>query len=154
MPINLLSVGGGITTITTASSASNFTVTIPAATGSVITTAPGANGNVLTSNGSAWVSSTPAAAAGVAKAWAQYTPSSGSIAGSKNVSSVSSGIPWTVNWASAFPNANYAVVVGNGNASGDSFARAAFISAINTGSVSFNTPQNYPLVQCVAAFND
>lgn len=39
MPINLLSVGGGTTTLTTASSASNFTVTIPAATGEMVTTA-------------------------------------------------------------------------------------------------------------------
>lgn len=148
MPITL----NGTTGIT--SPAIDLTTALPAVDGGTGLTSPGTSGNVLTSNGSAWVSSTPAAAAGVAKAWAQYTPSSGSIAGSKNVSSVSSGTPWTVNWASAFPNANYSVVVGNGNASGDSFARPAFISAINTGSVSFNTPQNYPLVQCVAAFND
>jgi hypothetical protein len=35
MPINLLSAGGGTTTLTTASSGSNFTVTIPAATGTM-----------------------------------------------------------------------------------------------------------------------
>jgi hypothetical protein len=60
MPINLLSAGGGTTTLTTASSASNFTVTLPAGTGTVITTAPGTSGNVLTSNGTAWTSAAPA----------------------------------------------------------------------------------------------
>jgi hypothetical protein len=117
--------------------------------------ATGTSGQVLTSQGSG---SAPVwgnvAAAGVAKAWAQFTPSSGSIAGSKNVSSISTGNPWRVNWSSAFSNANYALVVGNGAASGDSFARPAFINSITTGFVEFSTPQNYPLVQCVAAFND
>jgi hypothetical protein len=91
---------------------------------------------------------------GVAKAWAQFTPSSGSIAGSKNVSSISTGNPWRVNWSSAFANGNYAVTVGNGEMSGDTFARPAFIQVIDAGYVQFSTPQNYPLVQCVSAFND
>jgi hypothetical protein len=39
MPVNLLSAGGGTTTLTTASSASNFTVTLPAASGTLATTA-------------------------------------------------------------------------------------------------------------------
>jgi hypothetical protein len=91
---------------------------------------------------------------GVAKAWAQFTPSSGSIAGSKNVSSISTGNPWRVNWSSGFANGNYAVTVGNGEMSGDSFARPAYIQTIVAGYVQFSTPQNYPLVQCVSAFND
>jgi len=37
MPVNLLSSGGGITTLTNAASASNFTLTLPAATGSLLT---------------------------------------------------------------------------------------------------------------------
>jgi hypothetical protein len=68
MPINLLSAGGGTTTLTTASSGSNFTVTIPAATGSVITTAPGTSGNVLTSNGTIWTSAA-AGGFGVGQTW-------------------------------------------------------------------------------------
>ena len=36
MPVNLLSAGGGTTTLTTASSASNFTVTLPSATGTAM----------------------------------------------------------------------------------------------------------------------
>jgi hypothetical protein len=48
MPVNLLSAGGGTTTLTTASSASNFTVTIPAETGTLVTTASlPASGKVL-----------------------------------------------------------------------------------------------------------
>jgi hypothetical protein len=39
MPVNLLSAGGGTTTLTTASSASNFTVTLPASTGTMVDTA-------------------------------------------------------------------------------------------------------------------
>lgn len=93
-------------------------------------------------------------ASGVAKIWARYTPSNGAVQASKGVSSVSSGIPWTVNYSSALPNANYSVVVGNGEASGDSFARPAFISAVNAGNVQFRTPQNYPLTQSIAVFND
>ena len=38
MPVNLLSAGGGTTTLTTASSASNFTLTLPATTGTVALT--------------------------------------------------------------------------------------------------------------------
>jgi len=38
MPVNLLSAGGGTTTLTTESSASNFTVTIPASTGTMVGT--------------------------------------------------------------------------------------------------------------------
>jgi hypothetical protein len=37
MPINLLSAGGGTTTLTTASSGSNFTLTLPSATATVLT---------------------------------------------------------------------------------------------------------------------
>jgi hypothetical protein len=39
MPVNLLSSGGGTTTLTNAASASNFTLTLPAATGTVLTNA-------------------------------------------------------------------------------------------------------------------
>jgi hypothetical protein len=103
---------------------------------------------------SARVADSASSAAGVAKGWVQFTPSSGAVAGSKNVSSITTGNPWRVNWSSAFANGNYAVTVGNGEMSGDSFARPAFIQVIAAGYVQFSTPQNYPLVQCVAAFND
>ena len=49
MPVNLLSAGGGTTTLTTASSASNFTLTLPATTGTVALTSqiPSSVGKVL-----------------------------------------------------------------------------------------------------------
>jgi hypothetical protein len=40
MPVNLLSAGGGTTTLTTASSASNFTLTLPATTGTMAIQGP------------------------------------------------------------------------------------------------------------------
>ncbi len=110
-----------------------------------------ANSSTFLRGDQTWVAPS---AAGISKAWAKFTPSSGSIAGSKNVSSISTGNPWRVNWASSFPNDNYAVTVGNGQASGDVYARPAFITNIVSGYVEFSTPQNYPLVQSVAAFND
>jgi hypothetical protein len=45
MPVNLLSSGGGTTTLTNAASASNFTLTLPAVTGTMLTTA--STGTVL-----------------------------------------------------------------------------------------------------------
>jgi hypothetical protein len=47
MPVNLLSSGGGTTTLTNAASASNFTVTIPASTGTILTTTSPKAGNVI-----------------------------------------------------------------------------------------------------------
>lgn len=114
MPINLLSAGGGTTTLTTASSGSNFTVTIPAATGSVITTAPGTNGNLLTSNGSAWVSSAPPAVEGTAKAWVNFDGNTTvAIRASFNVSSVTRNTTgnFSVNFTNALVDANYAANV-------------------------------------------
>lgn len=49
MPINLLSAGGGTTTLTPASSASNFTVTIPASTGTLLTADSFTGSNVSSS---------------------------------------------------------------------------------------------------------
>jgi hypothetical protein len=103
---------------------------------------------------SARIADSASSASGVAKIWARYTPSNGAVQASKGVSSVTSGVPWTVNYSSALPNANYSVVIGNGEMSGDAFARSAFISAVNAGNVQFRTPQNYPLLQCIAVFND
>lgn len=54
-------ISGSTNTITNVNLASGVTGTLPAANGGTGLTSPGANGNVLTSNGSAWVSSAPAA---------------------------------------------------------------------------------------------
>jgi hypothetical protein len=111
MPINLLSAGGGTTTLTTASSASNFTVTIPAATGSVITTAPGTSGNALISDGTNWTSST---VNGTAKAWVNFDGNTSvAIRASFNVSSVTRNTTgqFGVNFTNALADANYAANV-------------------------------------------
>ena len=76
--------------------------------------APSTSGNVLTSNGTTWVSSTPTAVntSQLAKAWVNFNGGTGTIRGSFNVSSVtvvSSGI-YTLNYTTAMPNGNYAVV--------------------------------------------
>ena len=105
--------------------------------------APSTNGNVLTSNGTTWVSSTPATtnASQLAKAWVNWAGASGTINSSYNVSSVTRNSTgnYTVNFTSAFANANYAIVYGGNrnNSTTDTFGMNFFSQA--TGSVSVNT---------------
>jgi hypothetical protein len=157
MPINLLSAGGGTTTLTTASSASNFTVTIPAETGTVITTAPGTSSNVLTSNGTAWTSVAPAAPASLstasgsapsysARAWVNFNGTSTvSIRASGNVSSITDNGTgdYTVNFTTAMPDANYTVVT-NARSAGSALTGTPAYDAINTTAAikmfTFSTP--------------
>jgi hypothetical protein len=61
MPVTIKGTGGGSVTLSAAAAATDTTLTLPNTTGTVINTAPSTNGNVLTSNGTAWVSSAPAA---------------------------------------------------------------------------------------------
>jgi hypothetical protein len=86
MPINLLSAGGGTTTLTTANSASNFTVTIPSGTGNAL------------------LDSTT----GVCRAWVNFNGNSSAIRASYNVSSITrSGTgQYTINLANAMVDAN------------------------------------------------
>ena len=91
MPINLLSVGGGTTTLTTANSASNFTVTIPSDTGNAL------------------LDSTT----GVCRAWVNFNGMSGSVSirTSYNISSVTrtgTGV-YTVSFTNALADANYSM---------------------------------------------
>ena len=121
MPVNLLSAGGGTTTLTTESYASNFTLTLPASTGTVIATAPGTSSNVLTSNGTAWTSVAPAVPASLstasgsapsysARAWVNFngtgTPA---IRASGNVTSITDNGTgdYTVNFTNSMPDINY-----------------------------------------------
>lgn len=53
-------INGSNNTVTNISLTTGVTGTLPAANGGTGLTSPGTAGNVLTSNGSAWVSSTPA----------------------------------------------------------------------------------------------
>ena len=57
---------------------------------------------------------------GSAKAWVRFTGSTGAIAGSYNVSSITrtGAGQWTVNFTNAMANANYSVVGGNSGAGG------------------------------------
>lgn len=74
---------------------------------------------ISTLNDSSGVLATQNGMSGIAKAWVSFNPSSGSsavIRGSFNVSSVTylaSG-NYQVNYTTAMPNANYAVVAGGG----------------------------------------
>jgi hypothetical protein len=113
MPINLLSAGGGTTTITTASSASNFTVTLPASTGTFVTTAPGTAGNVLTSSGSAWTSAAPAAptAPFTGQTYADYAGSRSP--GTTYTNSTGKAICIWVGWQNA--NSRYCQLIVGGN---------------------------------------
>lgn len=54
-------ISGSTNTITNVNLASGVTGTLPAVNGGTGLTSPGTAGNILTSNGSAWVSSAPAA---------------------------------------------------------------------------------------------
>lgn len=63
MPVSIKGSGGGSVTLDAGAAASDTTLTLPNTNGTIINTAPGTSGNVLTSNGSAWVSSAPAATA-------------------------------------------------------------------------------------------
>jgi len=84
--------------------------------------APSTAGNVLTSNGTTWVSSTPTAVntSQLAKAWANWDGSTGTIRASYNVSSVTRTATgtYTVAFTSALANADYAVVCGTSAANG------------------------------------
>jgi hypothetical protein len=111
MPINLLSAGGGTTTLTTASSASNFTVTIPSGTGNAL------------------LDSTT----GVCRAWVNFN-GTGTVAirASFNVSSITDNGTgdYTVNFTTAMPDVDYAVVYGPTiRAGGDANSIPRFYSA-------------------------
>jgi hypothetical protein len=135
MPVNLLSAGGGTTTLTTASSASNFTVTIPASTGTMLTTA-NLPASLSTASGSAPSYS--------ARAWVNFngtgTPA---IRASGNVSSITdngTGI-YTINFTNSMPDTSYCTNVTAQETAGDddSWARVASIDVLNTSSVTVFT---------------
>jgi hypothetical protein len=89
-------------------------------TSGINSVAPGTSGNVLTSDGTTWVSSTPATIASqLAKAWVNFAGSDGTRNSSFNVSSVTrtSTGNYTVTFTTAMPNANYSIV-GSANRNG------------------------------------
>lgn len=83
------------------------------ALGGVTSVTAGTGISVSAATGAITITNTsPAVTAGEAKAWVRYAGSTGTIASSYNVSSITiNGTGnWTVNITNAFPNANYAVV--------------------------------------------
>jgi hypothetical protein len=80
MPIKLKSTGGGDVTLDVPSTASTYTLTLPASTGTVISAANyGTSGQVLTSNGSGVVPSwqSPSLSFGSSTSWASVSRTSG-----------------------------------------------------------------------------
>ena len=81
---------------------------------------------------------------GSAKAWVQFAGSTGTIAGSFNVSSITraSTGTYTINYTTAMANANYVVSFGTGNASGGvGVPRAQAIGSISTTQLQFINAQ-------------
>ncbi len=128
MPVKLNSTGGGSVTLTTPSTATDYTATFPANTGDVITTGSSAvvTPAMLSTGAPSWNSSGvlsfnsgygSVATAYGCRAWVNFNGTGTlSIRGSGNVSSVTDHGTgdFTVNFSSSMPDANYSVV-----ASGD-----------------------------------
>jgi hypothetical protein len=131
--------------------------------------APGTNGNVLTSNGTAWTSSTPPAPAALstasgsapsysARAWVNFN-GTGTVAirASGNVSSITDNSTgdYTVNFATALPDANYAPVgmaVGFGTT--DYGTEKVCLVGQATGSYNTTTPILMSTTQCRIGFGN
>jgi hypothetical protein len=123
MPVKINSSGGGSVTLAAASTASDFTLTIPAQTGTAVTTASSAavTPAMLSSGAPSWDGSGnlsfnsgygSAAVAYGCRAWVNFN-GTGTVAirASGNVSSITDNGTgdYTVNFTTAMPDANYAV---------------------------------------------
>jgi hypothetical protein len=124
MPVKINSSGGGSVTLAAASTASDFTLTIPAQTGTAVTTASSAavtpamlSGGAPSWDGSGNLSFNSgyglAAVAYGCRAWVNFN-GTGTVAirASGNVSSITDNGTgdYTVNFTTAMPDANYSVV--------------------------------------------
>jgi hypothetical protein len=98
----------GSVTVAVPAVAGTNTFTIPAVTGTAITT--GDTGSVTKS----MVSTSTSTGFGLCRAWVKFNGSTATINGSFNVSSVvrNSTGNYTINFTTAMPNTNYAVVLG------------------------------------------
>jgi hypothetical protein len=129
MPVKLSSTGGGSVTLTTPSTATDYTATFPAATGNVVTTGSSAvvTPAMLSTGAPSWDSSGvlsfnsgygSVATAYGCRAWVNFN-GSGTVAirASGNVTSITDNGTgdYTVNFTNAMPDANY-VVLGLGYA--------------------------------------
>jgi hypothetical protein len=124
MPVKLNSTGGGSVTLTTPSTATDYTATFPANTGNVVTTGSSAvvTPAMLSTGAPSWDSSGvlsfnsgygSVATAYGCRAWVNFN-GSGTIAirASGNVSSITdNGVgTYQVNFTTAMPDANYSVI--------------------------------------------
>lgn len=137
MPVKLNSTGGGSVTLTTPSTASDFTATFPAATGNVVTTGSSAvvTPAMLSTGAPNWDSSGnlsfnsgygSVATAYGCRAWVNFN-GTGTVAirASGNVTSITDNGTgeYTLNFTTALPDANYSIVgsCGTGAAGNDDF---------------------------------
>jgi hypothetical protein len=126
-------------------------------TGAVQFVAPSTSGNALVSNGTTWISSTPAAPAALstatgtapsysARAWVNFN-GQGTIAirGSANVSSISDNGTgaYVINFVDAMPDINFSCV-GTVSA-GSGHGAACFMTNLRSGSGSVNTTLTQPI---------
>jgi hypothetical protein len=140
--------GGTITGITDlavadggtgASTLSANAVLLGNGTSALQTVAPSTSGNILTSNGTTWTSA--AAPTGItatsgsapyygARAWVNFDGNSGSIRNSQNVSNVTKNATgeYTITFATAMPDANYAVATNAGTGSTGTGGQSAVVS--------------------------
>ncbi len=132
MPVKLNSTGGGSVTLTTPSTATDYTATFPANTGDVITTGSSAvvTPAMLSTGAPSWNSSGvlsfnsgygSVATAYGCRAWVNFD-GTGTVAirASGNVSSITDNGTgrYTVNLTTAMPDVNYAGLISCGDASG------------------------------------
>ena len=145
IPVKLNSTGGGSVTLTTPSTASDFTATFPANTGNVVTTGSSAvvTPAMLSTGAPSWDSSSnlsfnsgygSAAVAYGCRAWVNFN-GTGTVAirASGNVSSITDNGTgdYTVNYTASMPDTNYSCYRSDGDVGVGDFV------TLNTGSTRF-----------------
>lgn len=155
MPVKLNSTGGGSVTLTTPSTATDYTATFPANTGDVITTgssdvvtpamlstgAPSWNSSGVLSFNSGYGS---VATAYGCRAWVNFN-GNGTVAirASGNVTSITDNGAgnYTVNFTNAMPDANYSCVASVNNRD-TGFIQTSTVNTFATGSVVIRSAQS------------
>jgi hypothetical protein len=144
-PIGAASGGTGRSSLT-----SNY-VLLGNGTSAVQQIAPGTANNVLISDGTTWASS---AGSGIAKAWVNFNGSTGTIISSYGVTSITQNATgdFTVNFTTAFSDANYVILGSARNTSGQpgisvgqnylttQTTTSCRLYCINDGGGAFNSP--------------
>lgn len=175
MPVKLNSTGGGSVTLTTPSTATDYTATFPAATGNVVTTGSSAvvTPAMLSTGAPSWDSSGvlsfnsgygSVATAYGCRAWVNFN-GTGTVAirASGNITSITDNGTgdYAVNFTNAMPDANYSVVGmsmrDSVNASNLSVLGSATYNTITTSSARVNNRDDANnsidcLAACVAIF--